>query len=65
VNRLPAQGERYYALLEMLDGDNQPAEYKHRYGGNRHVQKHFFLRAGLTFFISFDLLVKAIEHNDL
>ena len=52
-------------LLEMLNGHDQATEHEQRYGRNRNVKNYAFLRAGLPFFIAFDLFFKAIEHSQL
>jgi hypothetical protein len=50
-------------LLEMLDRDDQSAKDEYRHGRDSKVQKYFFPGAGLSLFVAFDLLVKAIEHS--
>jgi hypothetical protein len=53
----------FATLLEVLNGENNSAEYQNRHSGNRNIKHCPFFWRGLFLLFFFQLFVKTFEHS--
>jgi hypothetical protein len=59
----PCVTRAFATLLEVLNGENNSAEYQNRHSGNRNIKDGPFFWRGLFLLFFFQLFVKTFEHS--